>query len=253
MEIMPRNSKQHRIEPLEPPYDAGAAAALELLGPPIALFRTWARRPDLARGIAGWGRYYLSRQSALTLRQRELAIDRTTALCGADYEWGVHIAFFAERAALTADQVTSLGTGRPADRAVLRAVDELHTSHDLADATWDGLVDAAGADGALDLLLLCGWYHAISFTVRSLRLPLEPGTAPIRSANDREDHGRRTDREHEVDQEFVGAKADALDDAPGRDRARHQGPADHDPAEDGGPGQRAGRAERGQLSPVEQQ
>ena len=189
MEIMPRNSKQHRIEPLEPPYDAGAAAALELLGPPIALFRTWARRPDLARGIAGWGRYYLSRQSALSLRQRELVIDRTTALCGADYEWGVHIAFFAERAALTADQVRSLGTGQPddpcwadpADRAVLRAVDELHTSHDLADGTWDGLVDAAGADGALDLLLLCGWYHAISFTVRSLRLPLEPGTAPIPS------------------------------------------------------------------------
>ena len=27
-------------------------------------------------------------------------IDRTTALCGADYEWGVHIAVFAEKAAL---------------------------------------------------------------------------------------------------------------------------------------------------------
>ena len=189
MAIMPRNSKQHRVEPLEPPYDTAAAAALDLLGPPITLFRTWARRPDLARGIAGWGRYYLSRQSALTLRQRELAIDRTTALCGADYEWGVHIAFFAERAGLTPVQVRSLGTGQPddpcwadpVDRAVLRAVDELHTSYDLADGTWDGLVDAVGADGALDLLLLCGWYHAISFTVRSLRLPLEPGTAAIPS------------------------------------------------------------------------
>ena len=187
MAIMPRNSKQSRVEPLEPPYDDAAAAALELLGPPIALFRTWARRPDLARGIAGWGRYYLSRQSALTLRQRELVIDRTTALCGADYEWGVHIAHYAGKAALTADEIRSLGTGQPddacwadpADRAVLRAVDELHASHDLADGTWDGLVEAAGQDGALDLLLLCGWYHAISFTVRSLRLPLEPGTAPI--------------------------------------------------------------------------
>jgi len=192
MTFMPRNSKQQdsgqrRVEPLEPPYDGAAAAALELLGPPIALFRTWARRPDLARGIAGWGQYYLSRQLALSLRQRELVIDRTTALCGADYEWGVHIAFFAEKAALTAGQVRSLGTGQPgdecwadpADRAVLRAVDELHARHDLADDTWDGLVGAVGTDGALDLLLLCGWYHAISFTVRSLRLPLEPGTAPI--------------------------------------------------------------------------
>ena len=171
---MPRNSKQQRVEALEPPYDAEAAAALELLGPPIALFRTWARRPDLARAIAGWGQYYLSRRSALTLR-------------GADYEWGVHIAYFAGKAALTAGEIRSLGTGQPgdacwadpADRAVLRAVDELHASHDLADGTWNGLVEAAGQDGALDLLLLCGWYHAISFTVRALRLPLEPGTAPI--------------------------------------------------------------------------
>ena len=187
---MPLNSKQPRIAPLEPPYDREAAAALELLGPPIGLFRTWARRPDLARGIAGWGRYYLSRRSALTLRQRELVIDRTTALCGADYEWGVHVAGFAPRAGLTPAQLRSLATGQPgdgcwadpADRAVLSAVDELHARHDLADGTWDALAAAIGQDGALDLLLLCGWYHAVSFTVRALRLPLEPGTGPISAA-----------------------------------------------------------------------
>jgi len=27
----------------------------------------------------------------------------------------------------------------------------------------------------LDLLLLCGWYHAISFTARAARVPLEDG------------------------------------------------------------------------------
>jgi alkylhydroperoxidase family enzyme len=186
---MPRKSKHPRIAPLEPPYDTAAAAVLDQLGPPISLFRVWARRPDLARGIAGWGRYYLSRQSALTLRQRELVIDRTSALCGADYEWGIHVAVFAEKAALTADQLQSLAGGQPgdacwtdpADRAVLRAVDELHAGFDLADESWAELVAAVGEDGALDLLLVCGWYHAISFTVRSLRLPMEPGTAPAGS------------------------------------------------------------------------
>lgn len=79
---MPRKSKQPRIEPLEPPYDAETAEALELLGPPIQLFRVFARRPQLARGIAGWGHYYLSRRSALSLRHRELVIDRVTAQCG---------------------------------------------------------------------------------------------------------------------------------------------------------------------------
>ena len=139
------NPKRPRIAPLEPPYSAEAAAALAPLGPPISLFRVWARRPELARGIAGWGRYYLSRQSALSLRHRELVIDRTTALCGADYEWGVHVSAFAVKAGLTGPQVRSLGSGRPedpcwddpADRAVLRAVDELHASSDLTDEGWD--------------------------------------------------------------------------------------------------------------------
>jgi hypothetical protein len=33
--------------------------------------------------------------------------------------------------------------------------------------------------GAIDLLLLAGWYHAISYAARTLRLPQEPGTAPL--------------------------------------------------------------------------
>jgi alkylhydroperoxidase family enzyme len=180
---MPLKSKQPRIAPLEPPFDAVAADALERLGPPIGLFRVWARRPELARGVASWGRYYFSRSSALTVRQRELVIDRTTALCGAGYEWGVHIATFAGKAGFDAEQVRSLASGGPADgcwdvgdRAVLTAVDELRATCDLADGTWADLVEAVGEDGALDVLLVCGWYHAISFTVRALRLPPEPGT-----------------------------------------------------------------------------
>ena len=66
-----------------------------------------------------------------------------------------------------------------ADRAVIAAADALHERHDLDDAEWSALVGVVGEEGAIDLLLLCGWYHAISFAVRALRLPLEPGTAPI--------------------------------------------------------------------------
>ena len=56
---------------------------------------------------------------------------------------------------------------------MLRAVDELHATSDLTDEGWDGLVSAVGEDGVLDLLLLCGWYHAITFTARSAGVPLE--------------------------------------------------------------------------------
>lgn len=95
---MPLKSKQPRIEPLPPPYGEEAGEALELLGhPPVQLFRVWARRPEHARSIAGRGSHYFSRRSALALRRRELVIGRTTALCGADHEWAVHVAGPAER------------------------------------------------------------------------------------------------------------------------------------------------------------
>ena len=141
------------------------------------------RRAGAARAIHAWGRYYLSRQLALSLRQRELVIDRVTALCGAEYEWGIHIDVFASKAGLSGEQVRSLTVGSPddpvwdaTDRAVLRAVDALHHEHDLSDEDWAGLVAAVGEDGAVDLLLLAGWYHAISYVARATRLPSEDGT-----------------------------------------------------------------------------
>jgi alkylhydroperoxidase family enzyme len=162
-----------------PPYDADTAAALEVLGPPIGIFRVFARRPDRAHGMAGWGRYYLSRRCALSLRHRELLILRTTARCGAEYEWGVHVAYFGQRVGLTDAQLTSLTRGTPDDacwppeeRALLRAVDELHDSHDVTDETWAAL--ELTDEQRLDLLMLAGWYHAISYVARAARVPLEP-------------------------------------------------------------------------------
>ncbi len=181
---MPRNSKQPRLDPVEPPYDDATAAAVEALGPPIALFRVFARRPERAQAIHGWGSYYMSRRSALSLRHRELVIDRTTARCQAEYEWGIHVAVFADKAGLTSAQVASLAAGgpdddcwsEPSDRAVLRAVDALHDTASLSDAAWAELTGPVGEEGAIDLLLICGWYHAIAFVANAVRLPGEPGT-----------------------------------------------------------------------------
>lgn len=181
---MPLIPKHPRLAPLEPPFGPEAEQVLQALGPPLALFRLFARRPPRARAIHGWGAYYMSRDLALTLRQRELVIDRTTARCGADYEWSIHIAVFAGKVGLTAAQIASLACGSaadecwrdPAERAILRAVDALHDSHDLADGLWTELIGAVGEEGAIDVLLVCGWYHAISFVARAARLPLETGT-----------------------------------------------------------------------------
>ena len=83
--------------------------------PPIALFRTFARNLPMAKAMRSWGAYELSGQLSLSMRQREIVIDRVTARCGCEYEWGVHIAFFAERVGLTHEQVSSLTHGSSTD------------------------------------------------------------------------------------------------------------------------------------------
>src|SRR5882724_12455350 len=87
-----------RISPAEPPYAPDMEETLARLMPPgvapLLLFRTMARDPRLFRRFMAGG---LLDKGSLTLREREIAIDRTCARCGAEYEWGVHIAFFAER------------------------------------------------------------------------------------------------------------------------------------------------------------
>jgi alkylhydroperoxidase family enzyme len=162
----------------EAPRIALADEALPEMGPPINLFKLFARNLPMAKAMTGWGSYELSKRLSLSMRQRELIIDRVTARCGAEYEWGVHVAYFGERVGLTHEQVVSLTCGSPADacwpaaeRALLTAVDELHDAADLSDATWNSL-DLTD-EQRLDLLLLAGWYHAISFVARATRVQLE--------------------------------------------------------------------------------
>lgn len=176
-----------RIVPLSAPYDPAVARRLEAMMPPgvppIGLFRTFAVNLAMTDAMADWGAYELSRRLTLSMRDREILIDRTTARCGAEYEWGVHVAFFAERVGLTAEQLTSLAHGTAddpcwttaRDRLLVRVADALHETADVDDLLWNAL--ATELDGAeiLDLLMLCGWYHAISYVARAARVDPEPG------------------------------------------------------------------------------
>ena len=167
-----------RIEPLSEPYRPEVAERLAALMPggrePIRLFRTFVRNLPMAAGLNAWGRYYLSRQLSLSMRDRELVIDRTTARCGCDYEWGVHIAAYGERAGFTDEQVRSIAHGSPADpcwsahdAVVLQAVDALHDTATVDDHLWPRLAAEFTDAQLLDLFLLTGWYHAISFAANA--------------------------------------------------------------------------------------
>lgn len=173
-----------RIEPLSEPYPPEVAERLAALMPPgqepIRLFRTFVRNLPMAAGLNAWGRYYLSRQLSLSVRDRELVIDRTTARCGCDYEWGVHIACYADRVGLTRAQVRSIAHGSPSDpcwtahdAVLLEAVDALHDSATIDDELWPRLVAEFTHVQLLDLFLLTGWYHAISFAANAARVEPE--------------------------------------------------------------------------------
>ena len=175
-----------RIAPVEPPYEPEVAERLAAMMPPgmapIVLFRTLLRNMPMATAMGGWGGYELSTRLSLTLRDREIVIDRTCARCGCEYEWGVHVMFFAARAGLTDAQVASVTRGHLADRCwsderdrlLIEAVDSLHDTSSIDDALWRRLAAIFQEAELLDLLMLCGWYHAISFTANAAGVALEP-------------------------------------------------------------------------------
>jgi alkylhydroperoxidase family enzyme len=174
-----------RIAAAIPPYPQDVQARLEGVMPPgrepLVLFTTLARDERL------FGRFFaggLLDRGHLSLRQREIVIDRTTARCRSEYEWGVHIAFFAAKAKLTEAQIHSLvhgGAGDPCwnagDALLVRFCDELHATAAVSDALWADLKKEYSDEAILELLLLAGFYRTVSYLTNALRLPLEPYAA----------------------------------------------------------------------------
>ena len=147
--------------------------------PPLALFTTMARDRRLFFKFFNSG---LLDRGHLTIRQREIVIDRVTAACGAEYEWGVHVATFATKAELDHDQLVSLTTGGPddacwndADRALIRFCDSLQAHCTIDGDLWRELSASHADEAILELLMLAGTYRTVSYLVNSLRLPLEAG------------------------------------------------------------------------------
>ena len=174
-----------RIAPATPPFPAEVQAWLDRTmppgQPPLQLFTTLARDPRL------FGKFFaagLLDRGHLTLRQREVVIHRTTALCKSQYEWGVHVAIFAVRAQLTPEQLFSTVHGGPDDacwsdddRLLLRLCDALHAQCTLDDTLWSLLRGRFSEEAMLELLLLAGFYRTVSYLTNALRLPPEADAA----------------------------------------------------------------------------
>jgi alkylhydroperoxidase family enzyme len=169
-----------RIAPLEPPYAPEIGEQFDRImrgAPPLVLFRVMAGHPRAWEKFRGGS---LLDRGPLSLREREIVIDRTCALSACEYEWGVHVATFAEAAHLTEEQVRATVLGgadaacwSAAERAMIAAVDALHARATLSDAEFKALSAHYDEAKILEIILLCGFYRTVSYLANALALPLE--------------------------------------------------------------------------------
>jgi alkylhydroperoxidase family enzyme len=170
-----------RIPPANPPFSQDIQTRLDKMMPkgmpPLALFATLARDSRLFHRFMDGG---LLDQGHLTLRQRELVIDRITALSGSEYEWGVHVMLFAKQAGISKAEVAATVRGGSsdlvwgeADRVLLAACEQLHETCTLDDEAWTGLAAHYSEEAILEILMLCGFYRTVSYLTNALKLPLE--------------------------------------------------------------------------------
>ncbi len=174
-----------RIEPLIKPYPEAFASTMERLmrgAEPLVLFTTLAKYQRAWEKFSGGS--LLDKASPLSLRQREIVIDRTTAQCGCEYEWGVHVAGFAETVGLDADQITATVTGKADDpvwteeeQVLIATVDALLDHKKLSGDEWSRLRQHYDEAQSLEIIQLVAFYHGVSLICGALDLPLEANAA----------------------------------------------------------------------------
>jgi len=131
----------------------------------------WEKIMDLTVQIQG-------PESVLPARDRKLAILRTGWLCQAPYEFGEHVSQ-SKRIGLTSEEIEQVIVGSSAtqwndhERAILKAVEELHDDAALSDATWDQLAKRYSEHQLVELLILIGQFTATAYFQNAMRLPIE--------------------------------------------------------------------------------
>jgi alkylhydroperoxidase family enzyme len=179
-----------RLALRRPPYESevekvvGSTAFTGLS--PVNLRRALANHPKLAVAFQAMSHVVLF-QCAVSEREREIAIIRTGALTRSEYEWGMHVSIYAQKCGLSEQQVQELTCCNsstelsstlwtPAEKLVVRMVDELHQHSTVSDETWKQLVDTWPKEQVMELLFASSFYHMAAFFLNTAAVPLEEGS-----------------------------------------------------------------------------
>ena len=148
--------------------------------PVLNIFRTLLNHPDAMRGFMSWGNYLMSRRNTLPKREREIVVLRTGWLCRSGYEWTQHVEI-GRRAGLTDAEIAAikLGADAPgwsaADRALLRACDDLHREQFDSDSAWQALAAHFSPKQCMDVVFTVGQYTQVSMLLNSFGVQLDAG------------------------------------------------------------------------------
>ncbi len=183
----------------ESELDPAAAEVLDRLrgmgnGRILHIFAALAHHPDLLRRWLVFGNHVMGK-STLSPRERELVILRVGWLCAAEYEWSQHVVI-ARATGLGEDEIRRVADGpqapgwSPREAALLRGVDELVRTRDLADETFEALRKHLDVPELLDTIFAVGQYVLVSTVLRALRIPLDPGLGGFEETVGRRPPGR---------------------------------------------------------------
>lgn len=172
-----------------PELPAESKALLEQVVPPPnqppLLYLAMGANPRVLEGYARGpilGLHGLLHTGQLDPADRELVILRVTGRCGAEHEWGVHVAYFGKTSGLTASQVTATVTNDAPEpgwtarqRAIIAIADAVADRHSLTDEQ-DAQVRQELTDAErVEFLAVASLYLGISALCQVLEIPAEPG------------------------------------------------------------------------------
>lgn len=136
------------------------------------------RHAELYTAHLELGKQFLS-GAQLSIRDRELAILRIGWLSQAPFEWGSHVVI-AKRNGVTEEEVERVIEGSDApgwsdhDRALLRAMEEMHFDSMITDETWATLAASYTDKQLIELPILAGQYKTVAYLQNSLRIRIPP-------------------------------------------------------------------------------
>jgi 4-carboxymuconolactone decarboxylase len=134
---------------------------------------------DLAQKLGAQLRFH----SALSAKQRELAIIVTARYWTAQYEWTAHRKL-AMQAGISPAIADAIAAGKrppslePDEEIVYNFCNEFLNTKQVSDATYKAAVDKLGERGVVDLTALVGYYQFVSMILNLDRYPLPDGAKP---------------------------------------------------------------------------